>query len=219
MKQTSKPIVTRVSNNHASATLLGVVVDNQADEIHYLSAIGPKGSLQSIWASLASRSKGRVDVSSKYVYGENGKYRGAAFSSYWRLKGGLGMKAYWSLLPNTAWSHMVAVSEAVRSGEIIVITDPNGIYLLGEERKARIAKAEEEFDRRFVAALNKFTEVPVLPEWGKDLRVAAMTSSPQWLKSLQTHGDALFAARLIPSTVRVLNALRAYLGVEEVVGS
>jgi len=214
----TKPIVTDVSNQHTRATLLGVVVDNQADEIHYLSAIGPKGSLQSIWASLASRSKGRVDVSSKFVYEEidgRSRYRGAAFSSYWRLQGGRSMKAYWSPLPNTSWSHLVAVSEAVRNGEIIVITDPQGVYVYGDERKARIAEAEEEFDRRFVAALNHFTEVPVLPEWGKSLHEAAMTASPRWLKSLQAHGDALFAARLMPSTVHVLNALRAHLGVGE----
>jgi hypothetical protein len=214
----TKPIVTDVSNQHTRATLLGVVVDNQADEIHYLSAIGPKGSLQSIWASLASRSKGRVDVTSKYVYEEvdgRSRYRGAAFRNYWRIQGGRGMKAYWSSLPNTAWAHMVAVSGAVRNGEIIVITDPHGVYLWGDERKTRIAEAEEEFDRRFVAALNKFTDVPVLSEWGKPLRVAAMTTYPRWLKSLQAHGDALFAARLMPSTVHVLNALRAHLGVGE----
>ena len=219
--QQTKPIVTKVSNHHTSATLLGLVVDSQADEVHYLSAIGPKASLQSIWASLASRSKGRVDVASKFVYEEvegRSRYRGVAFSSYWRLQGGRGMKAYWSPLPNTAWNHMVAVSGAVRNGEIIVITDPRGVYLWGDERKARIAEAEEEFDRRFVAALNRFTEVPVLSEWGKPLRVAAMTASPRWVKSLQAHGDAIFAARLIPSTVYVLNALRTHLGVGEEVG-
>jgi len=215
--QQTKPIITRVSNHHTSATLLGLVVDNRAEEVHYLSAIGPKTSLQSIFASLAS--KGRVDVTSKLVYEEvegRSKYRGTAFGSYWRLHGGRGMKAYWSPLPNTTWSHLVAVSDAVRNDEIIVVTNPRGVYLWGDERKACITEAEEEFDRRFVSALNRLTEVPVLPEWGKPLRMAAMTASPQWVKSLQAHGDALLAARLIPYTVYVLNALRTQMRVGEV---
>ena len=209
--QQKKPYVTRVYNSHASVTLLGVVVDSQADEIHYLSAIGPKGSLQSIWASLASRSQGRVDVSSKYAYSNDGKLLGPAFDSYWRLKGASGMKAFWSPLPNTAWSHMVAVSGDVRDNKVIVVTDPEAVYWAGKERKARITAAMPEFTRRFVAALNTHSDAPVLEEWGEALLQSAIIN--RWVRSLTAQGDALIAGRVFFSLPNILGAIRQHLGV------
>jgi len=209
--QQTKPIVTKVSNHHASVTLLGVVVDSRANEVHYLSAIGPKSSLQSIWASLASRSKGSVGISSKFVYDADGRFRGYAFDSQYRARGGQGMKAYWAPLPNTAWAHMVATSEDVRNNRIIVVTDPQAVYLVGQERKARVREKMPEFIRRFVAALNQHTEVPVLEEWGEALFENAVREN--WLKALTAQGDALFAGRLEGGTAFVLPALRSHLGV------
>lgn len=214
MKQTT--YVTRISNKQVSATLLGLVVeklDNYEELIHYASIIGPQASLKSIWATLVSR-KAQIRVSYVPVWGEEGRYKGTAFERYYSLKGAKDLKSFWTPLPGTAWQHMIAVSQDVLKGDIVLVTNPDGIHAVGNERKPLLAQAEDEFLRRFVATLNATTVVPVLPEWGKAVFTHAATKA-NWVRRLDAFGDALVAYRVEPNDPGVYRTvLEAALGLD-----
>ena len=210
---------TRISNHQVSATLLGLVVDDIAYNekiVHYASIIGPQASLKSIWATLAAR-KARLEVETSRAY-KDGEYQGLAFRYFWGLKGGKGLKSFWTPLPGTAWQHMVAVSDDVLNGRVVLVTHPDGVYRVGEERKVLLAEAEEAFLRRFVATLNATTEVPVLPEWGRAIFTHALQQPPgeTWVKKLDAYGDAIVAYRVDATTLGVMIAVSrdAVLGKE-----
>ncbi len=214
MKQTT--YVTRISNKQVSATLLGLVVeklDNYEELIHYASIIGPQASLKSIWATLAAR-KAQIRVSYVPVWGEDGRYKGAAFESFYGAKGAKDLKSFWTPLPGTAWQHMIAVSKDVLNGDIVLVTNPEGVHAVGNDRKKLLAQAEDEFIRRFVATLNATTEVPVLPEWGNDVFARALLYE-NWVKRLDVFGDAVVAYRVDASTLDVYRAvLEGILGID-----
>ena len=188
---------TRISNRQVTATLLGIVVEKLSyseEVIHYVSVIGPQASLKSIWATLVSR-KSQIGVAYVPVWGEDGRYKGAAFESYYSLKGAKDLKSFWTPLPGTAWQHMIAISQDVLNGGIVLVTDPEGIHVVGTERKPLLAEVEDEFLRRFVASLNAATQVPVLPEWGKTVFTHAAATA-NWVQRLDAFGDALVAYRV-----------------------
>ena len=207
---------TRISNRQVSATLIGLAVeklDNYEELIHYASIIGPQASLKSIWATLVSR-KAQIRVSYVPVWGEDGRYKGAAFESYYSLKGAKDLKSFWTPLPGTAWQHMIAVSKDVLNGDIVLVTNPDGIHVVGNERKPLLAQAEDEFLRRFVATLNATTVAPVLPEWGKPVFTHAATKA-NWVQRLNAFGDALVAYRVEPNDLGVYRTvLKAALGID-----
>ncbi len=208
---------TRISNRQVSATLLGLVVeklDNYEELIHYASVIGPQASLKSIWATLVSR-KAQIRVSYEPVWSEDDRYLGAAFNSFYRAKGAKDLKSFWTPLPGTAWQHMIAVSQDVLKGDIVLVTNPEGVrHPVGDERKALLAQAEDEFLRRFVATLNATTVVPILPEWGKAVFTHAATKA-KWVQRLDAFGDALVAYRVEPNDLGVYRTvLKAALGLD-----
>ncbi len=207
---------TRISNRQVSATLIGLVVeklDNYEELIHYASIIGPQASLKSIWATLVSR-KAQISVSHASVWGEGGRYKGTAFNGYYRAKGAKDLKSFWTPLPGTAWQHMIAVSKDVLNGDIVLVTNPDGIHHVGDERKKLLAQAEKEFLRRFVATLNAATVVPILPEWGKAVFTHAATKA-NWVQRLDAFGDALVAYRVEPNDLGVYRTvLKAALGLD-----
>ena len=206
--------VTKISNQQVSATLLGLVVEKRSyseEMIHYASIIGPQASLKSIWATLVAR-KAQIRVAYKPVWSEDDRYLGVAFESFYSARGAKGLKSFWTPLPGTAWQHMVAVSEYVLMGDIVLVTDPEGIrHPVGDGRKALLAEAEDEFLRRFVAAVNARTQVPVLPEWGKDIFTHAvrLPYGQEWVERLDAFGDAIVAYRTNATTASVLAAVRA----------
>ena len=198
---------TRISNRQVSATLIGLAYDNDTDEIFYASVIGPQASLKSIWATLVAR-KAQIRVSGQYRHGRHGHY---VFPYIWSGRGAKGLKSFWSPLPGTAWQHMIAVSRDVLEGDIVLVTHPDGVYKTGDERKALRDQAEEEFLRRFVAAVNARTQVPVLPEWGRAVFSHAMQlpRDKAWSEKLSAYGDAIVAYRTNATTASVLAAVRA----------
>ncbi len=214
---TQQTYTTRITNHQVSATLLGLVVDDIAYNekiVHYASLIGPQASLKSIWATLVSRRKATLEVSSSRAYNKDGEYQGLAFRYYWGLKGGKGLKSFWTPLPGTAWQHMVAVSQDVLKGDIVLVTNPEGVFRAGDERKELLAEAEDEFLRRFVATLNAATEVPVLPEWGKAVFTHAvrLPYGEEWVQRLEAFGDAIVAYRVNATTQNTLTMVSRVLG-------
>ncbi len=208
---------TRITNHQVSATLLGLVVDDIAYNekiVHYVSLIGPQASLKSIWATLVSR-KAQISVAYEPVWSEDDRYLGAAFNSFYRAKGAKDLKSFWTPLPGTAWQHMIAVSKDVLKGDIVLVTNPEGIrHPVGDERKKLLAQAEDEFLRQFVATLNATTVVPVLPEWGKPVFTHAATKA-NWVQRLNAFGDALVAYRVEPNDLGVYRTvLKAALGID-----
>ena len=190
---------TRISNRQVSATLLGLVVEEISYSeklIHYASIIGPQASLKSIWATLVSR-KPQIGVAYEPVW-EGERYLGDAFESFYSAKGAKGMKSFWTPLPGTAWHHMIAVSQDALAGDIVLVTNPEGVrHPVGDGRKKLLAEAEGELLRRFVATLNAATQIPVLPEWGKAVFTHAHgLGYDSWVKRLAAFGDALVAYRV-----------------------
>lgn len=185
---------TTIRNKHAGATGVGIALhDNQ---IVYLSAVGHKTSLKSIWGTLVSSNNKGIDGFGKYHLK---KLSGARYVQYW------------TPLPESTATHMIVVAEAAQipdrdktseiadSGCYILAFHPEGAkhlkprYGRSDERDALHKQVSHELWLHLVDRLNKMLSIAVLPEWAPYLWERALGSrwDDRGLVVLSTDGDCV----------------------------
>ena len=167
-----------VYNDQAEAILLGVAV-GERNKVFYLSVVGPRSAVKSLWATLVARKK--KDILFRYTYWVDPwlQYRGLPS----------GYHQFWTPLPMTNQVHAVFVA---RRPDLFLVTAPEGAgngdsYI----RDRQLREHSTESYRRFARFLDQHLDIPVLSEWGEYLAREGYRRG--LLKSLEAGGDCLSA--------------------------
>jgi len=187
--------MTTVKNKHASATGIGVATHD--DQVVYLSAVGHRTSLKSIWGSLVTRNDGKL----------------SGFGLY-RLKRLTHTKyaQFWTPILESTSTHMIVVAELAtipdkdstedlsENGCYILAFDPEGARHMKPrwgacpERQVLQKRATPKLQRHLVDRLNKMLSIPVLPQWSSYLWERGRNGG-RWddkgLLALTTNGDCV----------------------------
>jgi len=185
---------TTVRNKHASATGAGIASHDR--QVVYLSAVGHKTSLKSIWGTLISA---------------NGKGISGFGQYHVKRLPGTRYAQYWTPLPESTAVHMILVAEVAQipdrdksqrlseNGCYILALHPEGAvhlksrYTRSEERQALREQVDDELRLHLVGRLNKMLSIAVLPEWAPYLWRQAVGGrwDDRGLVALDTDGDCI----------------------------
>jgi hypothetical protein len=183
-----------IRNKHASVTGAGIASHNR--QVVYLSAVGHKTSLKSIWGTVISANGTGISGFGQY----NVK----------RLPG-TRYAQYWTPLPESTAMHMILVAEVAQipdrdksqslseNGCYILAFHPEGAmhlksrYGRSDERKALREQVDPELRLHLVDRLSKMLSIAVLPEWAPYLWKRALGSrwDDRGLVALDTDGDCI----------------------------
>lgn len=179
-----RPVCRYVYNEHVHAVCAGLAAAADG-RCYYLSAVGPKTALKSIWAGLWRRNGSR-STRSEWTRSNVALH----FPKDARVR------SFYAPLPGTDQVHGVFLVD--EPGLFPVIRPEAALVSDQAQRRALAQEAWPQVAARFTAFLNDIAEAPVLAEWAMALWRAGWYAGYLW--SLEAHGDCVAAVTAEPGS-------------------